>query len=146
MCGHCHLFRRVESTGHDIEYFPYYFSFTMFHYPQINEIYEDLYGMHHPLRNKYQLMYAAFNSLWVCMRDRTEQRPNRAVNHDIAELPLYSVTSTILRVSVKGIYVFFFILTLEQIIVLNRCRTYNIPIPKISHVETLPNLCKMRSK
>ena len=40
----------------------------------------------------------------------------------------------------------FFIFTLEQIIVLNKYCTYNKPIPKISHVKTLQNLCKMRYK
>ena len=38
----------------------------------------------------------------------------------------------------------FFIFKLEQIIVLNT--SYNKPIPKISHVKTLQNLCKMRYK
>ena len=44
----------------------------------------------------------------------------------------------------KGILCDCFILTLEQIIVLNKYRTYNKPIPKISHVKTLQNLCKMK--
>ena len=34
----------------------------------------------------------------------------------------------------------------EQVIVLNKYCTYNKPIPKISHVKTLQNLCKMRYK
>ena len=41
----------------------------------------------------------------------------------------------------KGILCDFFIFTLEQIIVLNTYCTYNKPIPKISHVKTLQNLC-----
>ena len=46
--------------------------------------------------------------------------------------------------NIKGILCDFFILTLVQIIVSNKHRTYNKPIPKISHVKTLQNLCKMR--
>ena len=46
----------------------------------------------------------------------------------------------------KEFYVIVFILTLEQIIVLNKYCTYNNPIPKISHVKTLQNSCKMRYK
>ena len=46
----------------------------------------------------------------------------------------------------KGILCDFFIFTLEQIIVLNKYFTYNKSIPKISHVKTLQNLCKMRYK
>ena len=46
----------------------------------------------------------------------------------------------------KGILCNFFIFTLEQIIDLNKYCTYNKPIPKISHVKTLQNLCKMRYK
>ena len=33
---------------------------------------------------------------------------------------------------------------LEQVIVLNEYCIYNKPIPKISHVKTLQNLCNMR--
>ena len=41
----------------------------------------------------------------------------------------------------------FFILTLEQINVLDKYCTYNNkPIPKISDVKTIQNLCKMRYK
>ena len=43
----------------------------------------------------------------------------------------------------KEFYMIFFILTLEQIIVLNKHCTYNKPIPKISHIKTLQNSCKM---
>ena len=40
----------------------------------------------------------------------------------------------------KGILCGFFILTLEQIIIVsNKHCTYNKPIPKISHVKTLQN-------
>ena len=46
----------------------------------------------------------------------------------------------------KEYYVIFFIITLDQIIVLNKYCTYNKPIPKILHVKTLQNLCKMRCK
>ena len=43
---------------------------------------------------------------------------------------------------------FFGILTLEQIIVLNKYCTYNKHIPKISHAKkkTEPVVCKMRYK
>ena len=50
------------------------------------------------------------------------------------------------RTYLKGILCDFFILTLEQIIVLNKYCTYNKPIPKISQAKTLQNLCKMRYK
>ena len=40
----------------------------------------------------------------------------------------------------------FFQLHTEQIIVLNKYCNYNKPIPKISHVKTVQNLCKMRYK
>ena len=46
----------------------------------------------------------------------------------------------------KGTLCDFFIFTLEQIIVLNKYSTYNKPIPKISDVKTLQNLCKMNFK
>ena len=46
----------------------------------------------------------------------------------------------------KEILCDFFIFTLDQIIVLNKHCTHNKPIPKISHVKTLQNLCKMRYK
>ena len=48
----------------------------------------------------------------------------------------------------KGILWHVFVITLEQIIVLNKYCTYNKPtcIPKISHVKTLQNLCIMRYK
>ena len=46
----------------------------------------------------------------------------------------------------KGILWDFFIFALQQIIVLNKYCTYNKLIPKISHVKTLQNLCKMRYK
>ena len=49
-------------------------------------------------------------------------------------------------VKIKGILCHFFIFTLDQIIVLNKYCTYNKPIPKILHVNTLQNLCKMRYK
>ena len=39
-----------------------------------------------------------------------------------------------------------FIFTLEQIIILNNYCTYNKPIPKISHIKTLQNLCKVKYK
>ena len=41
---------------------------------------------------------------------------------------------------IKGILCDFFILKLEQIIVLNKYCIYNKTIPKISHVKTLQNL------
>ena len=47
---------------------------------------------------------------------------------------------------IKGIVCDFFILTLEQIIVLNKYCTYSKPIPKISHVKTLKNLWKWDTK
>ena len=48
----------------------------------------------------------------------------------------------------KGMLCDFSVLTLEQIIVLNKCCPYKKPIPKISHVKlkTLRNLCKIRYK
>ena len=39
-----------------------------------------------------------------------------------------------------------FILTVEQIVVLNKYCTYNKPIPKIPHVETPQDLCRMKYK
>ena len=39
-----------------------------------------------------------------------------------------------------------FIFTLKWIIVLNKYFTSKKPIPKVSHVKTLQNLCKMRYK
>ena len=47
---------------------------------------------------------------------------------------------------IKHILCDLFIFTLDQIIVLNKYCTYNKPIPKILHVKTLQNLCKMRYK
>ena len=47
---------------------------------------------------------------------------------------------------IKGILCDFFIFTIEQIILLNTYCTYNKAIPKISHIKTLQNLCKMRLK
>ena len=49
-------------------------------------------------------------------------------------------------ISLKEYYVIFIIFTLEQIIVLNTYCTHNKPIPKISHVKTLQDLCKMSTK
>ena len=40
------------------------------------------------------------------------------------------------RLTVKELYVIFIILTLEEIIVLNKYCTYNKPIPKILHVKS----------
>ena len=47
---------------------------------------------------------------------------------------------------IKGILCDFYKFTLEQIIAFNKYCTHNKPIPKISHVKTLQNLCKMRYK
>ena len=53
-------------------------------------------------------------------------------------------------VKLKEIYVIFFILTLEQILsyinITPMLYTYNKPIPKISHAETLLKLGEMRYK
>ena len=47
---------------------------------------------------------------------------------------------------IKEILCDFFIFILEQIIVLNTYCTYNKPMPKLSHVDTLHNSCKMNTK
>ena len=47
-------------------------------------------------------------------------------------------------VYIKGILYDFFIFTLKEIIVLKKYCIYNKPIPEISHIKTLQNLCKMR--
>ena len=47
---------------------------------------------------------------------------------------------------IKGIVCDFVIVTIEQVIDLNKYCPYNKPIPKISRVKTLQNLCKMRYK
>ena len=95
--------------------------------------------------SRVSIISLRLTALSVCSLSEHRRSITRG-NREASSLSKSSIMFYLTVARILGILCDVYIFTLEQIIVLNEYCTYNKPIPKISHVKTLQNLCKMRYK